>query len=234
MSKEEDPLRVYAIHGLGGAPSDWDRLKSAVEDLNYEWICIDAYQAHALNEIRFEKKQVIVITHSWGAYLLIKALALGGISDKFKKIILINPYVQVERPLSRVALFLLKIPWINDSLIKMSHRKASVDFIYKLLSPYKITDYVFFTEIETRLQQWTELKKIVHAKIKHQLNPLSLNLKFEVPAVILIGLKDKTMSNHTQISLIKKFFKNIEVIEYAEDGHGLLWTRVDKIRELLK
>jgi pimeloyl-ACP methyl ester carboxylesterase len=234
MNMSANPKRIYALHGLAGSPNDWNILEQELKGSAYKIIKADSYNPKVLRQIEDEETNVFVITHSWGAYVLIKSMSKLKITDKIEKVILVNPYVEVENPLRPLIAFLLRVPLLGEQLIKLSHKKGAVQFFQKMIAPYKYTDIPYFTEVEIHLKSLEEWRKTVLAKIKHQREPLGLNLRFDLPVDVLIGFKDKAATSDFQLEFIKKIFKNLVVHEFVNEGHGILWTQAKKITEILQ
>jgi pimeloyl-ACP methyl ester carboxylesterase len=225
--------RIYALHGMAGSPNDWNILEAELKGTEYKIIKGNSYNPSVLSQIEDESVNVIVVTHSWGAYVLIKNMRKFKITDKIEKVILVNPYVEVENQLKPIIVFLLQLPFLGNHLIKLSHKRGAIQFLQKMIYPYRYTDVPYFREIEEHLQNLNEWKKIIKAKIQHQVEALDSRFTINTPTDVMIGNKDKASSNGIQMKLINKIFKNVKIHEFTSEGHSLLWTQAQKIKEIL-
>ncbi|WP_413560580.1 alpha/beta fold hydrolase [Bdellovibrio sp. HCB209] len=218
---------IIALHGNPGAPQDWSLLKNHAADIK----AVDAYSDQWMSDVLQSPNKVILLGHSWGAYRILKALP--ALAANVEKVVLIAPYVNIERPLSGIAQLLLNTPFIGDMLIQSNHKKSKDSFLDDLIYPFKVEGLAYYQEIEGRLQDWQAWQKTAMVKMQMQSNPLNASDVCQVPIEVFYGSDDKISNADFQNQILSKYPK-INIHHLQNTGHGLLWSHPELIsKELL-
>ncbi len=218
---------ILALHGNPGAPQDWTLLKNHAATIK----AVDAYSDDWIREVQQSTEKVILLGHSWGAYRILKALP--AIASRVEKVVLLAPYVNIERPLSGVARALLKTPFIGEKLIQGNHKKSKDGFLNDLIYPFKVEGLPYYKEIESRLQHWQMWQKTAFVKMQMQASPLTKADISQIPITVIYGSDDKISSSDSQNEILKQY-PNITIKHLENAGHGMLWSHPEMIsKELL-
>lgn len=220
---------VFALHGNPGSPRDWDEVFCKLDPKKFETIAVDSFSDGWVHDIRRQSGKVILIGHSWGCYRILKKLA--SLHDRVEKVILVNPTLDVEHPLSSLASLLMRAPVLGDILIKSSHRKAFPEFVEKMIHPASIDKLPPAQKSLERLSSdWMLWKIAALNKLKQQSAPLTPSHSCPVPGWILFGDKDLVVSAQKQRRALS-FFSGFQEQTVAGAGHALLWTHADLVAE---
>ena len=214
--------KVIALHGNPGHPEDWEILKKQIPGL----ISADSYADDWTSLVTQGNDKKILIGHSWGAYRILKALP--KISSHVEKVILLAPYIKVERELPSFAAALLKTPWIGTKLIQSSHQKSKDSFVDELIYPFKIEGLSYYKQIHERIQNWKTWETAAINKIKTQKDPWTAQDVRDVPIVALYGSEDKLTNEQIQNEVLKQY-PNVHIQRISGTGHGLIWSHADLI-----
>lgn len=218
---------VFALHGNPGSPRDWDDVFAKLDRSRFEPIAVDAFSDAWVHEVRAKQSKVILMGHSWGCYRLLKKLA--SLHDRVEKVILVNPTLEVEHPLSSAAALLLRIPVVGDTLIKSSHRKAFPDFVLKMIHPSPLESLPSALKSLERLRADWRLWSLAAAnKLKQQGAPLTPSHSCPVPGTVFFGEKDQVVTPERQRRALA-YFSGFQETTVAGEGHALLWTRPELI-----
>lgn len=225
-------MKVFAVHGNPGSPNDWDVLRSSLEQRGHTLVAADAQDDRWLQSVRGETQPVALIGHSWGCYRILKSLP--QIKDHVARVILVNPTLQVETPLSGLAATLISLPLLGDLLIKSSHRKAFPEFIEKMIHPRHLRDLAPARESLDRLRtDWKRWGTAARLKLEQQTNPLGSGDSSPINGWALFGSKDLVVSSEFQEAVLK-YFPGIRTEHVPDEGHALLWTHPELIIEKLE
>lgn len=223
--------KVIALHGNPGTPADWNSLSQALGS-EFDLIAVDSWSEQWIDEVLKGPERKIIVAHSWGCYRVLKNLK--ALAHKIEKVILLNPYLVSENPLSTAAATILNLPLIGNSLLKGSHRKSIHGFVEQMVSPHKISDRPDFQASLQRLEgDWTLWKKAAQAKVHQQGFPLTAADGSSVAGYFIWGNSDK--SSHFEIqSGPLKWFPGLQIQRIENEGHSLLWSQIERIVALVK
>lgn len=221
--------KIIALHGNPGSPQDWDVLKSKLP-AGYELVAVDADSDDWVQELDGDDPKVLV-AHSWGTYRAMKVAA--KYEAKIERVILVNPYLATDKPLSAPVAALLSLPVIGNALLKASHAKSVPSYLEHMFSPKSTGDHPYFLEIAQRLQgDWTHWKRAAANKLKQQANPITMRDRSQVPGFALMGELDKASPPNSQSKLLA-LFPLVKPLRLAGEGHATPWTAPEKIVECL-
>lgn len=221
---------IIALHGNPGHPDDWSLLQKSLPAGTPAFHAVDATQDDWIFLLTQDSTKKILIGHSWGAYRILKKLP--EYCDYVEKVILINPYVAVERPLSGPVQALLQTPILGDFLLKGNHKKNHESFFEDLIDPLSKTDIPYLQKVQERLSDWILWKKTALNKILMQNNPWKSEDLCGVPVVAVYGEQDKISSLPVQEEILKQY-PNYKKIMIPNAGHGLIWSHVGELMKIV-
>lgn len=164
----------------------------------------------------------LAVGYSYGAYSLVKALEEGKI--KAKKIVLIAPFLKSETPLSKTAIFIMRIPFIRKLIVSKSWFKWKVELIDKMFSKSDLEN-TLVTKYLIKIGSENIWNDVVLAKLTQETQKLS-PLKLEGTSIyVFVGSDDNTSSP----TKVKQDLDNIginptEEIILSKASHGILFT----------
>lgn len=214
--------KIIALHGNPGHPQDWDLLARHLSEIT----TVDAYADDWIDLVKKGSDKKILVGHSWGAYRILKTLP--QISQYVEKVILLAPYVKVERPLPGFAATLLRTPWIGKKLIQSSHQKSKDSFINELIHPFKIEGLAYYQELHQKIQDLQIWERTAFNKVKMQDNPWTVADICDTPIYVYYGGQDKISNESLQNEVLKQYPK-AHFKTYRDMGHGLIWSHAAEI-----
>jgi acyl-CoA synthetase (AMP-forming)/AMP-acid ligase II/pimeloyl-ACP methyl ester carboxylesterase len=222
---------IIALHGNPGAPEDWNILEKRLDPSKFRLHAFNSYGDEWLEEVRKGADKKILIAHSWGSYRILKKLK--AVANHVEKVILVCPYVKPEKPLSGLAMLLLKTPVIGEKLIKASHQKALQHFVKDMVSPQAMDANPYYERIQSRLQDWKIWQRAAFAKLEMQAYPWTPADIAETPLILLYGAVDKSSPFESQHAVLKQYPTQQHHV-VANGGHGLLWSHPEVILAALE
>lgn len=225
--------KVLFLHGNGGTYRDGDPLKRTLQEGTGERVLFfapDLNQGPALVDY-LDGAEWVAVAHSWGCYYLLSQWL--ELAPKIRKVILVNPYLVQENPLSAPVQWLLKTPILGDLLLKANHTKQKDVFLQKMLSPVLEADLPYGIELQQQLQDFSLWEQAARNKIQQQKQPLALVPMMGRPLVALVGMKDQVARNDLQLEALRSLFPEAVVEKRENAGHGMIWTHLtDIIKEI--
>lgn len=222
-------MKIIALHGNPGASSDWDVFAQNLPP-GYELTAVDAYSDDWVTEIKKSKEKCILIGHSWGCYRILSKLPL--VQEAIARIILVNPYVVPENPVSGLAEKIIQLPFLGDKILQLSHQKSVDSFFQNLIYPDSKSSQAKYGDIEKNLKKFSTWKQAALFKIKMQKAPLQDLSSLSTEAVVIWGNEDRIGAKSIQIPFLQKN-PNIKIKYIDNSGHNSIWSDVQKINEVL-
>jgi pimeloyl-ACP methyl ester carboxylesterase len=225
--------KILFLHGNAGTHRDATPLR---EHLTTKGITLDdfsapdLYQPIALHQL-LAGKDWTVVAHSWGCYRLLQQIP--EIEHHLKKIILVNPYLQTEKPLSMAARTALSVPLVGVHLLKSNHHKQKDQFLRNMLAPANLDQVPYASELQKQLNASELWILAAQNKIKQQQEPLNKEDDIDIPTVALIGEQDQVCNNELQVTVLKELIPNVTVKTFTAAGHGMIWTHLEEISKEL-
>lgn len=219
-------ISINAHHGSPGTPNDFELLKVACP--NIEWSTSDRFNNQTL-----ESDCILQLGHSWGSYHAIKTALANPKSTK--AVILIAPYLFVDKKMSGVIKTILSTPVIGKLLLSRIAPRAIEKLLADSSSPSKVPaayrkNKDLLTAVNVLRPALFE-KNIQTSQIIADLEALD---KLSINVFVIRGDLDKTSSNGEQFKLLSKHLKFHEVI-LKDAGHALPWTHpIEIAKELQK
>lgn len=223
-------MKIIALHGNPGTPGDWDVLARSLPQ-GFELTAVDSYSDAWVEEVQKSKEKCILIGHSWGCYRILSKLSI--LQGHVARILLVNPYVVPENPVSGLAQKIIQLPFLGDKILQLSHQKAVDSFFQNLIYPDSKTSQPKYAEIEKNLKKFSTWKQAALFKIKMQKAPLQDLSHLSVETVVIWGNEDRIGSQSVQIPFLQKN-PNIKIKYIDNAGHNSIWSGVQNITEVLK
>lgn len=217
--------KVFFLHGNPGHKSDWDVLISKLPK-NADIQLADSYSGDWMDQILQSSGKVLVVAHSWGCFRLLSNI--DKLAHKIERIFLINPYLKSETQTSALQRIILKAPILGKSLIQAHHKKSYMDFLNTMIHPQTLTDSKAYTvkqELLSDVRSWHMALKGREMQTEELQAP-----KKSVLGFAYFGEQDKIQNNVLQKKALE-LFQYIQVREFANAGHGLLWSHADQIAQ---
>lgn len=219
---------IYFLHGNPGHPSDWNSLISHLPQ-NIKVHTVDTHQIQWISQIQNEKEKVLVVAHSWGCFRLLSQVK--KLSHKIERVFLINPYLIAEKPTSVVQKAVLSLPIVGSSLVKAHHKKSYAQFLNDMIHPEVVQSNSFYS---TKLQMLSDSESWFQAIKGRSLHKQKLeNAHHPILGFSYFGEQDKIQNNNIQKSELKKF-QYLQIKNFQDGGHGLLWSHAKAIAEDIK
>jgi olefin beta-lactone synthetase len=195
-----------------------------LDNSKYSFIAIDPYKPIDLSGYI---EPVILLGHSWGCYQILAQAK--NLQSKILKVVLVNPYLVVDSPLSPIAKALLGAPGVGNFILKKSHASGVGPFVEKMFSPLRVEQNPEARKSLARLQKdWKVWSQAAEAKIEQQLQPLSAKHACEISGIALWGVQDLVSKQEVQAKALMNF-PEIKSVTLAGEGHAMIWTQVSEI-----
>lgn len=221
---------IIALHGNPGHPEDWSLLSQSLPQ-GYQLHALPADTDDWLQMLSKDNSKKILIGHSWGCYRILKNLAKH--KEHVEKVILITPYIEVERKMSILAQWALRLPGLGDNLLKGNHAKAKDTFFADLTYPLEAFRIPYLGKVQERLQDWKEWRRAAFNKIKMQNQPWTEEDLCDVPVHVIYGSKDKISNLKIQEQILQRYPDYQKTI-VDDAGHSLLWSHTSDILHVLE
>ncbi len=216
--------KVFFLHGNPGHPSDWETLISKLPK-EAEVRLVDSYGSDWIEEIQRSKDKVLVVAHSWGCYRLLSNL--DRLANKIERIFLINPYLRSESQVSPLQKVILKTPLLGRVLIDLNHQKSYQNFLATMIHPQNVSDSPVFIKKQEILSDKASWHQALKGRQMQQSAPLQKQTQ-SVLGYAYFGTEDKIQNNSLQKAELNNYLY-IQVREFKNAGHGLLWSHADQI-----
>jgi acyl-CoA synthetase (AMP-forming)/AMP-acid ligase II/pimeloyl-ACP methyl ester carboxylesterase len=216
--------QVFFLHGNPGHTSDWEIIASKLPK-DAQVTMADSYSNDWVEQILKAKKKVLVVAHSWGCFRLMSEI--DKLAHKIERVFLINPYLKSETVNSGIADVLLSVPVLGSSLIKAHHKKSYADFLTKMIHPQKLSDSPAYVKKMGLLADVKSWQNAVKGRQMQGSQNLTSTHKI-VLGFAYFGEQDKMQNNEFQKKQLAKF-PYIQVRDFADAGHGMLWSHADQI-----
>jgi pimeloyl-ACP methyl ester carboxylesterase len=169
---------------------------------------------------------ITLVGYSWGAYL---AMAyLKRFPENVEGVLLINPLLTDNHPLSRKEKFLFATPILRSLILKFRGKKLANrclnSFFAPSVPPQELNSLLMPSLLPSKVWRGAACYK----KMMHQ-HPLPNDFsEIQVPIRILCGESDQVAHSEEQLALLKSIESmNVKIISSA--GHALLWTHQEEV-----
>ncbi len=219
------PVLVFH-HGSPGTPADFKHLLGYLKD--QKTVLTDRNTDSRSNTTQNEQ---IHIGYSFGC---VEALINASESlEKTQAVVLIAPYIFVDKKLSPVMKLILSAPIISDFLLSKMGSKAIEQMLKNSSHPQSppsiyTEDAKFYKTAKVlRTSLFEKVGKL--PKVAEALEKIK---QAKIPVVLIRGAEDLTSPLIQQITPLKQ---RINVQEYCleQAGHALLWTHPKRLSEII-
>ncbi|MCO4753295.1 MAG: alpha/beta hydrolase [Bacteriovoracaceae bacterium] len=216
-------------HGSPGTPDDFQYISQGLTQ--YNWHAVDRYSG----DKGPSEGAHIQMGYSWGSVNAIKSAVLNP--EHTKAVILISPYMFVEKKMSPAIKTILSLPIVGNILLSKMAPKSISKMILESSSPKEVPES--YRPCEQLFSDPKILKPALFEKdipTSRIINDLKALKKLAIPVLLLRGDSDKTSGDNMQFHELAKYLDYGEVI-FAEGGHALPWTHtqgvIDEIKKFL-
>ncbi|MCG8313700.1 MAG: alpha/beta fold hydrolase [Pseudomonadales bacterium] len=229
------------LSGNPGAAADLDALISALgqEDSYYAFERpIEGASLTGLLQLleagiaQRSPTSVVVIAYSWGSYLALKWAQTT--SFNIERLVLINPTVEAENPISGLVKALVGAPIVGDVLLKKVAASKTPEFIEHSFAPQQPSASVQ-AKMFSALNNPSIWKGAVRYKSIQQTHPLVGEIKHKL--TVFKGAADKAITWNIQWPKLKSLVadpEHISLHEIDNAGHALPWTHVEQLAAQIK
>jgi olefin beta-lactone synthetase len=221
--------RILFHHGSPGTPADFRHL---VEHLSKETknIEIDYIDRNKKNNKRTPAAE-IQVGYSFGCVEALKAAAHNP--ENTQAVVLVAPYVFVNKKMSGLQKTLMGLPILSDLLLSKIAPKAIQGMLQNSSAPCEIPasyqeDAKCYTIPSVLKKSMFEKENIVPT-VENAIQTLK---EKNVPILLIRGAQDQTSPLEQQITPLKN---KLNIREYCLEnaGHALLWTHPQRLSEIL-
>jgi pimeloyl-ACP methyl ester carboxylesterase len=218
------------LHGNPGTPEDFDLVRAEPAMADTRIVAPARPQGATLNDLIGELDRLVgdhraggvtVVGYSWGAYWALQHAASGR--HQPDRLVLVNPYLVVENPLSALAPIALGLPAIGAAILRRSASKWTDEFITGSFRPVSPSPELR-TELAGRLDDPDRWRAAVHDKRLQQANPLAPLRELSCATVVLRGERDEVGHWERQSTVLAPVASGIDETVVPGAGHALLWT----------
>ncbi|MBK22585.1 MAG: hypothetical protein CME70_01155 [Halobacteriovorax sp.] len=216
-------------HGSPGTPEDFKFISEGLSQ--YNWHPVDRYSG----DKGPSEGAHIQIGYSWGSVSAINAAVKNP--EHTKAVILISPYMFVDKKMSPAIKTILSLPILGNILLSKMAPKSIGKMIKDSSSPKEIPEN--YKPCEKLFSNPKILKPALFEKdipTTNIIENLKSLKKLAIPVLLLRGDSDKTSGENKQFSELAKHLDVAEVI-FTEGGHALPWTHtqgvIDEIKKFL-
>jgi olefin beta-lactone synthetase len=214
--------KIVFHHGSPGAPHDFKQLIAELSQ----------FETQTLERVdRQTANGQIHIGYSFGC---LEALIQASNQSQVETIILIAPYIFIDKEMNPVMKTILSLPVISDLLLAKMAPKSIQKMIEYSSYPLKPTDQ-YLQDAKTYLRP-KRLKHSLFEKVgtlTKLINAIEILKKSKTKIVLIRGAQDKTSPLNQQISPLKE---RLPLKEYCLEnaGHALLWSHPKRLAEIIK
>ncbi len=235
---------LVVIHGNPGTPNDFDSVIGFLtrdrKILRFQRPseCKGLSELLKLLDEEVKKQcadEIEVVAYSWGAYL---ALQWACMTDqKLTRLVLVNPTLCVDSPLSPAIGKATSVPLVGDFLLRKIAASKTEDFIAHSFSP-AIPAVGLKTQLLENLGKPGIWKAAILYKIMQQNNPLSarkMNREFQMD--VIRGVDDEAIAWLPQRDMLNTLIGGNQYYHLHEikgAGHALPWTHAAQLAEIIE
>ena len=220
---------LIALHGKPGSGEDWQPLLDALEldDAWSVWTPTRPVEGASLSDLiatidlhitEVRPERVVVLAYSWGCWLALQHALIGARAPD--GLVLLNPYLVAESPISPVARAVLAVPGLGGWILSRSAPQRAADFVAKSFAP-ATPEPALASAMIGRLSRGRVWRGAVVATQEHVAAPLPHLGDFLIPTLALVGENDTVASAPIHGPALPR---NAEVQQIDGAGHALPWT----------
>ena len=168
------------------------------------------------------------IAYSFGAYAALRWAKERGL--KWRTLILIDPYLVGEQPVSMQQRVLAGTPLLGTALLNRMAATLATAFIARCFAPQPVADEAVAL-LQSRLSRGSVWRSALHQKLIQERHPLRMNCRDTVDHLVVIrGADDSAIPWAPQEAVLQKIgfsAQHVHIVTGA--GHSLLWTNQDQV-----
>ncbi len=223
------------LHGNPGTPEDFETLRAhlpvpAQASPRPRGASLAELIADLDRQIERAGSETAVIAFSWACYLALHHARAG--QRKPERLVLVNPYLCAENPLSAVAAFMVGLPVVGPALLRRSIERRVGDFVTGMFAPAPVPPEIA-SSLEYRLRDVALWQAAVSDKRLQQAHPLPRLERAPCPLVIVRGAEDRSAPWERQAEILGGALAEARVVTIAGAGHALPWTHPAEIASAL-
>jgi pimeloyl-ACP methyl ester carboxylesterase len=167
-----------------------------------------------------------VVAYSFGSWLVLQHQRSG--QKQPASLILVNPYLAAERPVSRLAAAVATAPLVGATIMGRKAPRLAADFVHRTFSPAPPPAGVGdrMREALSRAEVW---QAALRDKRVMQRHPLTTVTDLSCPVTIVRGAADGTAEWERQTAVLEPVMDRVKVVVIPGAGHGLPWTHAEEI-----
>ncbi|GIW72293.1 MAG: hypothetical protein KatS3mg102_1835 [Planctomycetota bacterium] len=224
---------VIALHGNPGTGADLEPLAARLGAQGPRVVVPSRPPAGApleelvaeLDRLALEAEQLCLLGYSWGCYLALRYARLAARPPA--AIVLVNPYLVAQNPLSPLVPVALGLPLLGRLLVRGVAAKAPA-FIETVFAP-EPPPAETAAALRARLADPVMWRGAVRYKLLQQREPLAALAQPPARMLVVRGSADRVADWQVQQRPLAGILPRIEIEEVPGAGHGLPWTRTAEL-----
>ena len=171
-----------------------------------------------------------VVAYSYGAWLAMQH-ALRG-SRKPDALVLVNPYLVVERPLSSAAALIATAPVVGDAIMRRKTPALADQFVADVFAPAQPPPDA--AALRERLNDPAVWQGALRYKRLQQQAPLEPLDALPCPTRVIIGEADRVADWKRQMTAFGRALTAIDLRTIEGAGHALPWTHPEEVARIAR